>query len=67
MKHLKTTLGGVIGGLALAINPLLEAYKAGAFDGKTGSQLVGAIAIVLIGYFSQDIKKAAGGGDTQHP
>ena len=64
MKSLKTTLGGLIGGLALAINPLLEAYKSGAFDGKTGSQLVGAIAIVLIGYFSQDIKKATGGDST---
>ena len=58
MNNLKTTLGGIIAGLALAVNPLLEAYKAGAFDGKTGWQLVGAAAIVLIGYFAKDAEVA---------
>ena len=57
MNNIKTTLGGIIAGLSLAINPLLEAYKAGAFDGKTGGQLVASIAIVLIGIYAQDAKK----------
>jgi hypothetical protein len=50
----KTTLFGAIGGLMVGLQPLLEAYKSGAFDGKTGSQLAAAVAIVLLGVYSKD-------------
>jgi hypothetical protein len=50
----KTTLAGLIAGLPIAANAILTAYDAGAFTGKTGLQLVGAIGIVLFGLFAKD-------------
>jgi len=64
MKSWKTTLGGILGGLSLAVYPLLEAYKAGSFDGKTGGQLVAAIALVVIGIFAKD-SNVTGGSNPQ--
>ena len=57
MKNLKTTLAGLLTGLPLLIDALIQAYNAGAFTGKSGSQLVLAIGLVLIGYLASDKKK----------
>jgi len=54
MKNLKTTLAGLMTGLLLAGNALMEAYAAGTFDGKTGKQLLVAIGLFLIGWYAQD-------------
>jgi hypothetical protein len=61
MKDLKTTITGFFVALAVFKEPLAQAYEAGVFDGKTGWALVGAIAIVLLGYFTKDKTK----NDTQ--
>ena len=50
----KTTLAGLIAGLPVAGYALLQAYNAGAFSGKTGVQLVGAIGVILFGLFAKD-------------
>jgi len=39
MKNLKTTVAGIVAGLPLLIDALVQAYNAGAFTGKSGSQL----------------------------
>lgn len=57
MKNLKTTLAGLLTGLPLLIDALIQAYNEGAFTGKSGSQLVLAIGLVLIGYLASDKKK----------
>jgi hypothetical protein len=57
LSNIKTTLAGALGGLLLAAQPVLEAYKSGAFDGKTGTQLAAAIALVVLGYLSSDASK----------
>jgi hypothetical protein len=57
LSNIKTTLAGALGGLLLASQPVLEAYKSGAFDGKTGTQLAAAIALVVLGYLSSDASK----------
>jgi hypothetical protein len=60
----KTTLFGSIGGLLIAAQPLLDAYKSGAFDDKQGFQLAASIAIVLLGVYSKD-KNVTGGTTPQ--
>lgn len=50
----KTTLAGLAAGIPVGIDALVQAYNAGAFNGKTGAQLAAAIGIVLIGLFSKD-------------
>lgn len=57
MKNMKTTLAGLAAGIPMAIDAIMEAYKAGAFEGKTGWQLAIAIAIILLGVASADAKK----------
>lgn len=57
MKNLKTTLAGLLTGLPLLIDALIQAYNAGAFTGKSGSQLLLAIGLVLMGYLASDKKK----------
>lgn len=57
MKNLKTTLAGLLTGLPLLIDALIQAYNAGAFTDKSGSQLLLAIGLVLIGYLASDKKK----------
>ncbi len=53
-KNWKTTLVGLTGGIPLATDAVLDAFKAGAFDGQSGMQLVIAIVIVLLGALSKD-------------
>jgi hypothetical protein len=57
MKNFKTTLAGIVAGLPLLIDALIQAYNAGAFTGKSGSQLVLSIALIIIGYILKDPKK----------
>lgn len=57
MKNIKTTLAGIVAGLPLLIDALVQAYNAGAFTGKSGSQLVLSIALIVIGWFLKDPKK----------
>ena len=57
MKNLKTTVAGIVAGLPLLIDALIQAYNAGAFTGKSGSQLVLSIALIVIGWFLKDPKK----------
>lgn len=54
MKNWRTTLAGLLPGLLLAGNALLEAYAAGYFDGKTGKQLLISVALFLIGWYAKD-------------
>lgn len=57
MKNIKTTIAGIVAGLPLLIDALVQAYNAGAFTGKSGSQLVLSIALIVIGWFLKDPKK----------
>ena len=57
MKDFKTTIAGLIAGVPMLVDALLQAYNAGAFDGKTGVQLVAAIGLVLLAYFASDKPK----------
>ena len=57
MKNWKTTVTGVLAGLPLLIDALIQAYNAGAFTGKSGSQLALSIALIVIGYILKDPKK----------
>jgi len=64
MKNWKTTLAGLVPGLLLAGNALIEAYTAGTFDGKTGKELIVAIGLFLIGWYATD-KNVTGGTTAQ--
>ena len=57
MKNWKTTVAGALAGLPLLIDALIQAYNAGAFTGKSGSQLALSIALIVIGYILKDPKK----------
>lgn len=57
MKNIKTTLAGIVAGLPLLIDALVQAYNAGAFTGKSGIQLILSIALIVIGWFLKDPKK----------
>lgn len=50
----KTTLAGLIAGLPIAINALVQAYNAGTFTGEKGAQLAAGIGLVLIGLVAKD-------------
>lgn len=54
MKSWKTTLAGFLTGIPLGIEAIVEANNAGAFTGKTGSQLAAAVGMVLLGLFAKD-------------
>ncbi|MDB4919853.1 hypothetical protein [Mucilaginibacter sp.] len=60
MKNWKTSLAGLITGVPVAIDALINAYTAGAFTGKSGVQLIAGIGIVLLGLFTKD-KNVTGG------
>ena len=57
MKNIKTTVAGIVAGLPLLIDALIQAYNSGAFTGKSGSQLFLSIALIIIGYVLKDPKK----------
>ena len=57
MKNWKTTLAGIITGLPLLIDALVQAYAIGTFTGKTGVELSLSIALIVIGWFLKDPKK----------
>jgi len=52
MKNYKTTLAGLIAGLPLLIDALIQAYNAGAFTDKSGNQLLLAIRWLLMVYLA---------------
>ena len=54
MKNFKTSLAGLIAGVPFIIDALSQAYSAGAFNGKSGLQLVASIGVVLWGLYSKD-------------
>lgn len=54
MKNYKTTLAGLVGALPFAIDALVQAYTAGFFTDKTGWQLFGALAVILITSLTKD-------------
>lgn len=54
MKNWKTTLAALIAGSYPAIDALITAYNAGYFTGKSGSQLLLGIGIILFGVFAKD-------------
>lgn len=54
MKNWKTSAAGLIAGLPIAIDALVQAYNTGTFNGKSGGQLALAIGLVLLGLLSKD-------------
>jgi hypothetical protein len=54
MKSWKTTLSGIVVGLMPILDAVDTAYKAGAFSGKTGGELIAGIGIVIFGVVSKD-------------
>lgn len=54
MKNWKTTVAGFLAGLPLGIDAIVQANNAGAFTGKTGSQLAAALGFILLGAFAKD-------------
>lgn len=73
-KNWKTTLAGLVAGLPFAIDAILQAYTAGYFTDKTGWQLFGAIAVIVITNLMKDYNVTGGtiqqgiiGGSTPPP
>lgn len=64
MKNWKTTLAGLLAGVPIAAQAVLEAYNAGALTGKTGLQLILSIGLILLGAYSKD-KNVTGGNIQQ--
>ena len=54
MKNYRTFLAGLLAGLPTAIDALVNAYNAGYFTGKSGSQLAAGIGFVLLGLLAKD-------------
>ena len=50
----KTTLAGILAGLPIGIDAIVQAANGGALVGKTGAQLLLAIGLILIGAYSKD-------------
>jgi hypothetical protein len=57
MKDLKTTIAGLIAGVPMLIDALIQAYNAGSFTDKSGIQLALSIGLVLLAYFASDKPK----------
>ena len=57
MKNWKTTLAGLIAGLPIAIDAVMQAYNSGYFTDKSGWQLVASIAFILLGVILKDPAK----------
>jgi len=54
MKNWRTTLAGLIIGLPVAMQAILEAYTSGAFTDKTGMQLFVSIGLIVLARLSKD-------------
>ena len=54
MKDFKTTIAGLIAGVPMLIDALIQAYNAGSFTDKSGVQLALSIGLVLMAYFAKD-------------
>lgn len=54
MKNWKTSLTGLLIGVPVAIDALIQAYNLGTFSGKTGLELLVAVGLVLLGLFTKD-------------
>lgn len=54
MKNWKTTIFGALAGGIAGLDAVVAAYQSGAFDSKTGVQLIVAVAIVLMGAYAKD-------------
>ncbi len=54
MKNWRTTLAGLVAGLPFAIDAIMQAYAAGYFTDKTGWQLFGSIAVIVITSLAKD-------------
>ena len=54
MKSWKTTIAGLAVGLPLAWDAFAQAYVAGAFNGKSGAQLVVSVGVILLGAYAKD-------------
>ena len=67
MKNWKTTLIGLLAGVPMAIDALVQAYNAGYFTGKTGWQLFAAILFTLLGRVLKDSVLKAGIGGSNPP
>jgi hypothetical protein len=57
MKDLKTTIAGLIAGLPMLVDALIQAYNDGTFNEKSGGQLTLSIGLVLLAYFASDKPK----------
>ena len=70
-KNWKTTLAGLVAGLPFAIDAIVQAYTAGYFTDKTGWQLFGAIAVIVVTSLVKDHDTTGGqriiGGSTPPP
>jgi len=56
MKNWKTTLAGLITGLPVAIDAIVQAYTAGYFTDKSGWQLAASLTIIVLGAVLRDKK-----------
>jgi len=54
MKNWRTTVAGLIVGLPVAMQAILEAYTAGYFTDKTGLQLFAALGLIVLARLSKD-------------
>ena len=54
MRNWKTTLAGLATGLPFLIDALMQAYTAGYFTDKSGWQLFGSIAWIIIAKLAKD-------------
>lgn len=57
MKNWKTTLAGLVAGLPVAIDAILQAYTAGYFTDKSGWQLAASLAFIVLGTVLRDKPK----------
>ena len=54
MKNFKTSIAGLLAGIPFIVDALVQAYTAGTFTNKSGTQLLAAIGVVLLGLYSKD-------------
>ena len=64
MKNWRTTIAGLIVGLPVAVQAILEAYTTGAFTDKTGLQLFAAIGLIVLARLTKD-HNVSGTSETQ--